>query len=301
MSTRRTADQDTLPAEQSLPIGAPARPRARAAPEATQPGTGQTTGQYTLARILGTWAAAAVPMAILGWVVAPALAGGPATSRQAFTTRLAALTIGLIWQFVLALIIVYREEGDLGWASIRRRLWLSAPSDPQTGQPRRRLWLWLVPLLILTAAWEMGLREPLDALWVRLLPFFAEPPGFGGRELLASREAQAQLVGDWGFFALFAVSAVFNTFLGEELVLRGVLLPKMRGAFGRWDWLANGVLFGLYHLHQPWGIPGNIVSAAFLESYPARRYRSVWLSIAVHSGQSVFFLFLLLGLVLGLA
>jgi len=64
---------------------------------------------------------------------------------------------------------------------------------------------------------------------------------------------------------------LFNTFLGEELLLRGVLLPKMQGVFGRWDWLANGALFGVYHSHQPWGIPGNIVSAAFRESYPARR------------------------------
>jgi hypothetical protein len=30
--------------------------------------------QYSLAKILGIWAAVAVPMAILGWIVAPALA-----------------------------------------------------------------------------------------------------------------------------------------------------------------------------------------------------------------------------------
>lgn len=260
----------------------------------------ETTPQYSLAKILAIWAAAAVPMAILGWVVAPALTSGSPTGRQALTTRVMALTVGLIWQFVLAMIIVYREEGNLRWATIRRRLWLNTPKDPKTGQRRGRLWLWLIPLLILSALWELGLHAPLDDLWVKVFPFFAEPPGFSGRELLESREAQAQLVGDWGFLALFAVNALFNTFLGEEFLLRGVLLPKMKGVFGKWDWLANGVLFGVYHLHQPWGIPGNIVSAIFLESYPARRFRSVWISIIVHSAQSVFFLFLLLGLVLGL-
>jgi uncharacterized protein len=257
--------------------------------------------QYSLGKILAIWAAAAVPMAILGWVVAPALTSGSPTGRQAFTTRVMALTIGLIWQFVLAIIIIYREEGDLRWATIRRRLWLTTPKDSKTGQPRSRLWLWLVPLVILSAVWEIALHAPLDNLWVKMFPFFAEPPGFSGRELLESREAQAQLVGAWGFLALYAVNALFNTFLGEEFLLRGVLLPKMKGVFGKWDWLANGVLFGMYHLHQPWGIPGNIVSAIFLESYPARRFRSVWISIIVHSAQSVYFLFLLLGLVLGLA
>lgn len=260
-----------------------------------------TIPQYSVGKILAIWAAAAVPMAILGWVVAPALVFGSPTGRQAFTSRVMALTVGLIWQFVLAMIIVYREAGDLRWATICRRLWLNTPKDPKTGQPRARLWLWLVPLVILSAVWELALHEPLDTLWVKLFPFFAEPAGFGGRELFESPEARAQLVGAWPFLALYMLNAVFNTFLGEELLLRGVLLPKMQGVFGKWDWLANGVLFGMYHLHQPWGIPGNIVSAAFLESYPARRFQSVWMSIIVHSAQSVFFLFLLLGLVLGLA
>lgn len=260
-----------------------------------------TIPQYSLSKILAIWAAAAVPMAILGWVIAPGMASGLPTDRQALTTRVSALTLGLIWQFALAMIIVRREEGDLRWTTIRRRLWLNTPQDPTTGRPRGRLWLWVIPLLILSALWEVVLHVPLDRLWVQAFPFFAEPPGFSGRELMDSPETRAQLVGAWGFLALFAVNAVFNTFLGEELLLRGVLLPKMRDVFGKWDWLANGVLFGVYHLHQPWGIPGNIVSAVFLESYPARRWRSVWISIIVHSGQSVFFLFLLLGLVLGLA
>ena len=41
-----------------------------------------TEEQYSLAKILGIWVAAALPMAILGWVVHPALAAnaGPLES-----------------------------------------------------------------------------------------------------------------------------------------------------------------------------------------------------------------------------
>jgi membrane protease YdiL (CAAX protease family) len=294
MSTRHTTYNDTLQKE------GPNTTRAFRATAAPAGDTG-VTAQYTLPQILGIWAAAALPMGLLGWVVAPALTAGAPTSREALTIRVMVLTAGLVWQFVLAMLIVYREEGDLRWTTIRRRLWLNTPRDATTGQPRGRLWLWLVPLLLLIAVWEIALHAPLDQLWVNLFPSFAEPAGFSGRELFASQEVRDQLVDAWGFLALFAVNALFNTFLGEELLLRGVLLPKMRGVFGKWDWLANGVLFGLYHLHQPWGIPGNIVSAVFLEAYPTRRFRSVWIAIIVHSGQSVYFLFLLLGLVLGLA
>ncbi len=82
--------------------------------------------QYSLSKIIGIWAAAAVPMGILGWIVAPALAPDIAEDPiGAAVTRVGALTVGLVWQFVLSMIIVRREEGDLRWSTIRRRLWLN--------------------------------------------------------------------------------------------------------------------------------------------------------------------------------
>ena len=71
----------------------------------------------------------------------------------------------------------------------------------------------------------------------------------------------------------------------------------MNGRFGRWDWVANGVLFALYHLHEPWVIPQALLDT-FIVAYPAKRYRSALLGIVVHSAQSVVFIALTLGLVL---
>ena len=81
------------------------------------------------------------------------------------------------------------------------------------------------------------------------------------------------------------------------MLFRGLLLPRMKGAFGRFDWVANGVLFAGYHLHEPWLIPSSLVDI-FALSYPSRRYRSALIGIAVHSSQSVLFLVLVLPLVL---
>ena len=90
---------------------------------------------------------------------------------------------------------------------------------------------------------------------------------------------------------------VLNTVLGEELLFRGLLLPRMNGVFGRRDWLANGVLFAVYHLHEPWVIPAPLLMP--VEAYSAKRYRSALISIAVHSAQTVFVLALVLSVVLG--
>jgi len=159
----------------------------------------------------------------------------------------------------------------------------------------------LVPPIILLALAQFGLRPVLEDLWVSILPFFAAPPSYDAGEIRGSPEVQAQLAGAWWLWGLFLFMAVFNDFLGEEFLFPGVLLPKMKGVFGKWDWVANGVLFGAYHVHHPWGILGTIVILMFLGSFPARRFRSTWMSVIVHSADGVFPLFIILGLVLGLA
>jgi membrane protease YdiL (CAAX protease family) len=258
--------------------------------------------QYSLAKILGIWAAVALPMAFLSWVFVPILA--PSIDQPvgiAGIARVIVLTLGLICQFILSMAIVYHEEKNLSWSTIRQRFWLNKPHDPKTGEPRKRLWLWLIPLSLLVPGFEFGITPTLNKLWVSIFPFLAEPPGHSFSELLASPETRVQLEGAWWFFGLFIVFAVFNTFLGEEFLFRGVLLPKMSGVFGKWDWLANGFLFGAYHLHQPWGIPGGVLVGALLFALPAKYFRSTWMAIVLHSGQSVFFGVLILRLVLGLA
>ena len=260
----------------------------------------QEENQYSLAKILGIWVAAALPMGILGYLVYPALApDSEADPIGAAKTRVALLTVGLIWMFVLSLFIVYREEGNLRWATIRRRFWLNTPRDTKTGEPRRKLWLWLVPFILLFLASMVTIAPILGSWWLAVFPFFEPPAGFDPGELLSSPEIQAQLVGAWDFLLLFAVLAIFNTF-GEEFLFRGVLLPKMGGIFGRWDWVANGVLFSAYHWHEPWGILPLMVGSLFMLALPARLFRSTWMSIIVHSTQYVVFIPILL-VVLGLA
>ena len=89
--------------------------------------------------------------------------------------------------------------------------------------------------------------------------------------------------------------------MSEEIIFRGILLPKMNGVFGRADWIANGTLFALYHLEKPWVWPSFILFESLTLAVPARLFRSTWFSMIVHFSQAFYFLFLTLGLVLGLA
>jgi uncharacterized protein len=224
-------------------------------------------------------------MAFLAWIVAPLLADRLDGPSQLPKALLLCLTAGLIWQFVLVITLVAREQRSLRWSRLRQALWLNAPSSPRTGRRGGRVWLILPVLLVAFAAEE--LIPAVHQVATRDLPTFFD--SHGGHELLS---------GSWGWFAVIAALAVFNTVLGEELLFRGLLLPRMNGAFGNRDWLANGVLFAVYHLHMPWVIPAALADT-FIISYPAKRYRSALIGIAVHSAQSVVILALSLSLVLG--
>src|SRR5512140_24124 len=93
--------------------------------------------QYSLWQILGIWALVALPMALLAWVVAPAII--PYSPLHPGITYFLLMIAGMGWQFVVSLVIIYRELGTLRWSAIRRRVWLQAPRDPGTGQPNLRL------------------------------------------------------------------------------------------------------------------------------------------------------------------
>lgn len=254
--------------------------------------------QYSLGKILLIWAAAAIPMGVLGWLVAPALAIG---SDKPGIVRIAVLTVGLVWQFLLVMILLYRESGSFAWSSVRERLWLVTPRSPQTGKTNGRLWWWLILPFVLTAIFDLQIKGIVDRLWVSIIPFLAEPAGFSMTAFVATPALKAQFVGNWGVWILFLLNALFNTVLGEELLFRGLLLPRMSGLMGKWDWLVNGLIFGLYHLHQPWSMVSSMIDGVLFYAFPSRYFKSAWFGIIAHSGQSIFLALLILGLVLGLA
>lgn len=251
--------------------------------------------QYTIWQVLGLWVAVSAPMGILTWIVFPALKDNVSIQPSLFLWVL--MIIGLMWEVVLSLAILYRETGTLKLGAIRQRTWRQKPYDPKTGRPNGRLWLWLIPLIILTAIVEFSVRPLLTNVWTNLFPFFAEPPGYSIEALM---DAPEQLVGAWYLLVLWVFQFVGNYWLGEEFFWRSVLLPKMEGVFGKWDWLANAVLFGAAHWHKPWHIPSAIVSG-ILYAYPSRHFRSAWFGLIVHGADGLFLLFLILGLVLGMA
>lgn len=248
--------------------------------------------QYSLTRILLIWAAAALPMPVLAFWLAPQAV--PLTGLHPGIVLWGLMILGMIWQFVLSVVLLRAEAGaaqHTGWTA---RIWLQTPRDRATGQPRMRLLWWVVPVILGAFLIEQTpVADMLAAPLLWLAPLLASVPAPDLATL-----ATPEFVGAWWLVPMALISCLFNYALGEELLFRGVLLPRMRGAFGRWDWVANAVLFGTYHLIRPLTMPA-IVLSTLLWTYPARRFQSIWFAVLPHAVEGVVVLALIIALVGG--
>lgn len=173
------------------------------------------------------------------------------------------------WLFLTILALGTGSEGVVGLLLLRRegyRLTLDELRDRIRWHWPKGWKAWGIALLVLIMA--MALSMVIGPLNVALagVPGFVPPAWWppisnplaeitGPADLFPD----VNLVGNFGFiFIFFVVGLVFNIF-GEEIYYRGYLLPRMRGVFGRWDWVANGIGFTLKHLYQRWLYPGILV------------------------------------------
>ena len=261
----------------------PATPVLHEEPPVLQADRYAAVTQYSLRQILGLWAAAAVPMSLLGWVVAPWLGDRLGGREPLGGALLICFNVGLIWIVALTFIMVRREQGSLAWPRVRDALWLRPPQDPKKRRVGGKVWWWVVPFSLLAVALEalpINFKGPLP----RDFPTF-----------IGEHRAEHFFHGAWGWFALAVLVALLAP-LAEELFFRGLMLPRMRAVFGRGDWVANGAIFTAYHLHEPWVMPTTLLTGVFTQAYPAKRFQSIWISIVTHTLPS----FVIIGVILSL-
>jgi uncharacterized protein len=239
--------------------------------------------QYSLRQILAVWAAAAVPMGLLAWVVAPWL-GDQLGGRDPFIEALLiCFNVGLLWQLLLVLILVRREQRSLVSSRVRDALWLRPPRDPKTRRMGGKVWWWALAFVVLG-----GLAEALPI----------NPTGPMPRDLpnaIDTDRVEHFFSGNWFWFAMVVAVSLLAPVV-EELLFRGLLLPRMRAVFGRADWVGSGVLHTVYHVHQPWSMPTTLIGSTFTQAYPTKRFQSTWMGIITHTAPS----FLIIGVVLSL-
>ncbi len=250
------------------------------------------TEQYSVRKIVGLWALVTIPMVFFRFVLLPLLV--PIVHIHPGILYWLLMIAGMIWQFALSVMILKKELGSWSWEQVKRRLWIKHPTHPTTFKVYKLAYAFTIPIILYAFFFESsGLFAFVEEGINRLFPMLA-PPDYTRIENLATPE----FVGAWYLLGIALLSCLFNYLLGEELFFRGILLPRMKGAFGRWDWAMNGVLFATYHLHKISEVPLFLIGSLFY-GYLNAKYRSFWPAILIHGVEAIPLLIGVTAVVLG--
>jgi membrane protease YdiL (CAAX protease family) len=152
---------------------------------------------------------------------------------------------------VACALIIFRREGyRLTFSSLRERVHWHWPKG-------WKLWLAFVGVFIAAFALSMLISPTAESIAkVSSIPDWM--PGHPLKEVNSLQDAYPDITfkDNYLFFIVqnFIVVIIFNMF-GEELYYRAALQPKMKGVFGHWDWVANGIGFAMKHLYWWWRVP----------------------------------------------
>jgi membrane protease YdiL (CAAX protease family) len=197
--------------------------------------------------IFAIWLAAVIPFSLLVAAAVPALVR--ATGASAILLYWILLPMNAAWLSGLSLWTIRREEGNLRWKTIRRRIWLDPPHEKPAGMANTRFGFRMAfGIFAAFLALILGLALPsIVPAAIYILPYSSFTN--------LTEAGSPEFAGNGGWFVLVAVAWMANMLIAEELLFRGVLLPKMKGAFGRMDGIINGLFYGLYYLAAPLQIP----------------------------------------------
>jgi membrane protease YdiL (CAAX protease family) len=247
--------------------------------------------QYSFKKIILIWLLSALPMGFLAFVGTPLLGG--IVDWPIEIVYWCMINVGLIWQFFLSLIILKLDGNTFDRSTIINRLKFKSPVNPKTGKSNNWLLLWVVPFILINAFMQTGIGIPN---FDHLLAFITDYLPKYDLSVLATRDYK----GAWWLLIPYCITFIFNYFLGEELMYRAILLPKMNGVFGKWDWFINGILFGFYHLHKPHIIVGTALFFGFVFAFPSKLFQSSWMSLIIHGLEGILGFIIIIGIILGM-
>lgn len=71
--------------------------------------------------------------------------------------------------------------------------------------------------------------------------------------------------------------------MGEEILWRGVMLPRMEAASGKWGWAVQGIGWTCFHIAFGWQLLVTMLPLLFILPYVAQRRANSWTGVVIHA------------------
>lgn len=182
----------------------------------------------------------------------------------AFYTYMGTLLFASIIGIVLSLTMYFLEkrQGLLKDTSFKERFWIRKLSISDFIWGIGLLVFWVLTLTIIKGIFLKHIEMPFYLI--------SEKGTIYG----------VPIQGNYGLI-IFEALFLFINITGEELFLRGYMLPRQVLRHGKRAWVVNGVLWALFHIPIYWIAPA-LAPGCIALAYVTQKRRSIWPAIIAH-------------------
>jgi membrane protease YdiL (CAAX protease family) len=238
-----------------------------------------TIPQFTILQLVGY-----VLLPIAWWffilyVVAPFLLPSITTSEGEMNAwaLLMLSSLGYLFEFFLALYIFRREGYRLRLSALRSRINWRLVRGWKT---------WGLVLLLFVVGFGLSMfLSQTNRMVAEVLPppdwFPASQNPLKDVEGIEDALPGVAFQGNFLFLVLFLFTGIMNI-VGEDLYYRGALIPKMHGLFGKWAWLAGGIIWPIKHIYVWWNAIGNALILGLVGAYVFGLLGSLPIAMLIH-------------------
>lgn len=134
----------------------------------------------------------------------------------------------------------------------------------------RNDWLWTIGAVVLIGVISVSLLKILEMFTGQV----GHPPFFEIEPLSSDR---------YWLLAIWFPYWVLNI-MGEEILWRGVILPRQEVSFGKIAWIFHGLCWGLFHIAFGWQLLVTLLPILFIQSFVVQKQKNTWIGVIIHSG-----------------
>jgi len=89
--------------------------------------------------------------------------------------------------------------------------------------------------------------------------------------------------GRYWILAVWLPFWIFNI-MGEEILWRGVILPRQEASFGKYAWIVQGFGWGLFHIAFGSQLLITLLPILFILPYIVQKRKNSWIGVFLHAG-----------------
>ncbi len=172
--------------------------------------------------------------------------------------------LGIFLPLLITALLILKKEGH----RLNKQVWIERLRfKKMTGTD----WLWCIGAMVVIGILSAAIIEVLKVC-VDEVSF--QPP-FMSFEPLAKGRYWILLI--WLPYWLLNI-------MGEEVLWRGVLLPRQEIVFGKFTWLYHGLFWGVFHIGFGWQLLVTVIPILFIQSYVVQRRKNSWTGVVIHAG-----------------